>query len=251
MKKLIALILALSLFLPLAVAENTPQADEVWYAIIVYTEGQYVPVYNYGIDAKLILRADGSCVSENTSQNGSYSLTGTFQWQDNALIVSFPDMGDAQYALDNEGYLRYTGASSVTFYTRDPEEYAKYVPAPVVVPEPAAAESEAAFLGQWILNAVYLRNTQYTPEEANTFLAFSIEQGHITLYDDAAMENMVADYDTEFIQQGLHFLMQEGTDEEHVLSKLYLTTDGNIMTTYLNRSDESLTMVFIPAIPAE
>ena len=68
MKKLIALILALSLFLPLAVAENTPQADEVWYAIIVYTEGQYVPVYNYGIDAKLILRADGSCVSENTSQ---------------------------------------------------------------------------------------------------------------------------------------------------------------------------------------
>ena len=251
MKKLIALVLVLSLFLPAAFAENAPEPDEVWYAIIVAVEGQYVPVYNYGIDAKLFLYADGSCVSENSSQNGTYSLTGTFEWQDNTLVVSFPDMADAQYTLDDDGYLRYTGASSVTFYTRNPEEYAKYVPAPVVEPEAAAAESEDAFLGLWALNAVYLRHTQYTPEEANIFLALSINQGHITLYDDTAMESVAADYETEFADQGLHFLMEEGTDEEHVLSRLYLTTDGNVMTTYLTRSDEALTMVFIPVEQAE
>ena len=57
MKKLIALVLVLSLFLPAAFAENAPEPDEVWYAIIVAVEGQYVPVYNYGIDAKQIGRA--------------------------------------------------------------------------------------------------------------------------------------------------------------------------------------------------
>ncbi len=251
MKKLISLILVLCLFLPAAFAENAPQADEVWYAIIVATEGQQVPVSNYGIDTKLILHADGSCVSENTSQNGSYSQTGTFKWQDKTLVVSFPDMADVQYTLDDQGYLRYTSTSSVTFYTKDQKEYEKYVHAPAAAPEPAAAESESAFLGQWALNAVYLRNTQYTPEQANTFLALSITQGHINLYDDAAMKNTVADYNTEFVNQGLHFLMQEGTDEEHVLSKLFLTKDGNIMTTYLNSSNEALTMVFTQAKPAE
>ena len=251
MKKCIALILALFMFLPGAVAESNPETDVVWYAIIVATQEQSVPVSAYGIDAKLILREDGTCVSENTSQSGSYTIKGTFEWQENTLIVSFPEMADAQYTLDDEGYLRYTGASSVTFYTDNPEEYAQYVPRQVTAPEPVAAETEEAFLGLWTLKTVFFRDAQYTPEEAGIQLALNIGQGHISLFDSISMENQLADYDTEFVQQGLHFLMEEGTDEEHVLSMLYLTEDGEIMTTYLNSHDEPLIQVFMPAEAAE
>ncbi len=43
-------------------------------------------------------------------------------------------MPDSQYTLDDDGYLRYTGASSVTLYTKDPEEYAQYVPGQETAP---------------------------------------------------------------------------------------------------------------------
>ncbi len=67
------------MFLPAAVAESNPETDTVWYAIAVVTEEKSVPVSTYGIDAKLILRADGSCVSENTSKNETYTMEGTFE----------------------------------------------------------------------------------------------------------------------------------------------------------------------------
>ncbi len=251
MKKCIALILALFMFLPGAVAENSQEIDDIWYAILVGTQDTSVPVSSFGIEAKLILCADGSCISENTSKDGSYALTGTFEWQENTLIVSFPEMPDSQFILDEDGYLRYVGSSSVTVYTNNPEEYAQYVPSQAVAPKPVAADTEEAFLGLWALKTIYYQDAQYTPEEANTQLVLNIEQGHISLFDSISMENQVAEYDTEFVQQGLHFLMEEGTDEEHVVSMLYLTQDGEIMTTYLNRDDESLTLILTPAEPAE
>ncbi len=251
MKKCIALTLVLFMFLPGVVAESNPETDVVWYAIVVATQEKSVPVSSYGIEAKLILHADGTCVSENISQKESYAMTGTYEWQENTLIVSLPEMPDAQYTLDDEGYLRYTGASSVTFYTNDPSEYAQYAPQQATMPEPVAAETEEAFLGLWTLKTIYFRDAQYTPEEANLQLALNIEQGHISLFDSTSMENQLADYDTEFVQQGLHFLLEEGTDEEHVFSTLYLTQDGEIMTKYLNSNDEPLIQVFVPAEPAK
>ncbi len=246
MKKCIALILALFMFLSCAAAESAPEADVVWYAILVAAQGTTKPVSTYGVDSRLILRADGTCVSENVSQNGSYTMEGTFAWQDNTLIVSFPDMPDTEYALNDQGYLCYTGASSVTIYTDDPAEYAKYAPSQPAAPEPAAAETEEAFHGLWVLKTIWYRDAQYTPDEANVHLGLSVEPGHITVFDSTSLEKL-AEYDTEFVQQGLHFLLEEGTDEEHVLSMLYLTRDGEIMTTYLNSQDEPLVQVFAPA----
>ena len=246
MKKWFALVLALFMFLSCAAAESAPEADVVWYAILVATPGQTVPVSTYGVDSKLILRADGTCVSENVSKNGSYTMEGTFAWQDSTLTVSFPDMPEAQYTLNDEGYLCYTGASSVTIYTKDPAEYAQYVPAQAAAPEPAAAETEEAFHGLWVLKTIWYRDAQYTPDEANVHLGLKVEQGHVTVFDSTSLEKL-AEYDTEFVQQGLHFLLEEGTDEEHVLSMRYITRDGEIMTKYLNSQDEPLVQVFAPA----
>ena len=226
MKKLVSLIIALAmlcLMVP-AMAEETLPTGE-WYLISVSAEGTQVDPAVFGMEMTLTLNEDGTCtmVSEETEE-------GTWTFEGNTLTIT--DANSETVLTYEEGLLKLDVSDGYMIFS---QEKATPVELPNVVP----AESEDAFLGNWVMTIAVVGDMAIPAEATDMAVTMTVEPGKVTMVNGEDTVNA----ETAFEEGALSF-----TDEESgTFVKLELNDDGSISYTVEVDAETAMTFYFVKA----
>ncbi len=148
MKKAALLIAALILCLTLSgfAEETTDDILGTWVSYKAVINGMETDARAIGVEIRLELHADGTCLTVATNMDGTLEDQGTWFETDGHYLMVDSDGLEQAFAVEDGQLVFYTGEDRIIFVR--PNEMPE-IDRQMLEPKPVMAESEEPFLGTW------------------------------------------------------------------------------------------------------
>ncbi len=187
MKRILALVLALTMMLGLAAAEEISYVG-TWELTGITMAGMEVEPATVGLDAVIYINEDGSCVLLTQSEEGSASQGGT--WVATEAGVTLTDTaGDTMELTYADGTLAMLDEEMTMVFTQ-----ADY-------PQVLSGLKMEDFYGAWMLSFIETGDGVFGADEVNMYAALGIQdsKAHMDIESDGVADSADAECELEEI----------------------------------------------------
>ncbi len=179
MKRLMLVwVMILCLALSAAAEGNADDVLGSWVSYKAVINGMETDARAIGVEIRLELHADGTCLTVATNMDGTLEDQGTWFETDGHYLMVDSDGLEQAFAVEDGQLVFYTGEDRIIFVR--PNEMPE-IDRQLLEPKPVMAESEEPFLGKWKWYASGREGfLSHVPEDFGKGITLIIEPGRVT-----------------------------------------------------------------------